>query len=119
MRPIVSDYSGDGRSVVVDWTRLTPYASTATFVSAVFDAQTIKPWTTAVWNGSAPTGTAVVLSVRYGNTAAPDGSWTSFVPVANGTIGGSSRYLQYRLELTSSDAGRTPVVTDVTVTFTP
>jgi hypothetical protein len=35
----------------------------------------------------------------------PDATWTAFSPVAAGNnIGGSSRYLQYRAELTSNPA---------------
>jgi hypothetical protein len=48
----------------------------------------------------------------------PDASWTAFTPAVNGAITGSSRYLQYRLDLSTTDVKQTPVVTDVTVGFT-
>ena len=58
-----------------------------------------------------------MLNVRYGDTALPDASWTPFTPVVNGAITGSSRYLQYRLDLSTTDVKQTPVVTDVNVGF--
>src|SRR5262249_46905047 len=77
-RPHASDYDGDGRALAVQWLHLTPYATSATFTSAVFDAAAPVNWTGAAWTGVTPTGTSVVLSVRSGNTAAPDGTWTAF-----------------------------------------
>ena len=121
LRPIVSDYSSDGNALRVDWLRLTPYASeqdgaaTATFTSAVFDASALVTWTTATWTGASPPGTAVALSVRYGNTAVPDASWTLFTPVS-GPINGVGRYLQYRVQMSTTDPGQTPVVNAVTLT---
>src|SRR5262249_7166500 len=38
MRPIASDYDGDGRVLAVQWLHLTTCATSATFTSAVFDA---------------------------------------------------------------------------------
>jgi len=56
----------------------------------------------------------VALSVRYGSTPAPDASWTAFAPVT-GSINGVARYLQYRLQLATTDVAQTPVVNDVTL----
>jgi hypothetical protein len=58
----------------------------------------------------------VIVSVRYGNSPVPDDTWTPFT-VVDGPLSASSRYLQYRLQLSSSDAARTPVVEDVTIRF--
>ena len=115
MRPVASDYNGDGNALRIDWMRLTPYASAATFTSGVFDAGVPATWTSAVWTGDAPAGTNVVLSVRSGNTATPDGTWTPFNPAVDGAILASARYVQYRLELSTTIPDRTPVVRDVTL----
>lgn len=118
MRPIVSDYLPGGAPVTVDWMRLTPYASASVFTSRVFDAIVPVNWTTASWTADLPAGTTVVLSVRTGGTAAPDGSWTSFTPVSasGGAINQTGRYAQYRLDLATSAAGQSPAVRDVTLT---
>jgi hypothetical protein len=49
--------------------------------------------------------------VRTGDTAIPDGTWTSFAPVSNGgAIAAGSRYIQYWAELTTTSGGATPVL---------
>ena len=56
------------------------------------------------------------MSVRFGDTPTPDGSWTAFVPVASSgaSISGNSRYAQYAATL--SDIGTaTPIIHDVTL----
>ncbi|HMF93194.1 MAG TPA: hypothetical protein VKE96_02820 [Vicinamibacterales bacterium] len=117
MRPIASDYDGDGRALAVQWLHLTPYATSATFTSAVLDAASTVNWTGAAWTGTTPTGTSVVLSVRSGDTAVPDGTWTAYTVAANGAINTTGRYLQYKLDLSTTDTGQAPVIADVTLTF--
>jgi len=58
------------------------------------------------------------LSVRFGNTATPDATWTAFTPVVNGSVSGVGRYAQYKLDLATTDARQTPAVADVTISFT-
>ena len=119
MRPTISDLTQDGSVLAVDWMRLTPYASLCSFESRVLDAGAPANWGTLAWTGSTPAGTNLALSYRIGNTSTPDGSWTSFVPVASSStaLAGNSRYIQYRATLTTGDPGQTPVLNDVTITY--
>ena len=119
VRPIASDYASDGTSLKVDWLRMTPYASAATYTSRIFDAAATVSWTGLTWTGEQPAGTSVVVSVRSGDTPTPDGSWTPFATVTNGTVNTRGRYLQYRVDLSTSNPARTPVVADVTVSYQP
>ena len=65
-----------------------------------------------------PSGTTLALSVRRGDTPTPDGSWSPFSPIANGeVVGGSSRYVQYRVEATSSTGDVTPTLSSVTLPY--
>jgi hypothetical protein len=115
MRPMASDYNGDGAPLKIDWMRLTPYAAASTYLSGIFDSNGGgATWIDAAWTGATPAGTAVVLSVRSGDSAVPDASWTPFT-VVTGSIDTTARYLQYRLQLSSSSTGQTPVVNDVTI----
>jgi hypothetical protein len=118
MRPLASDYITGGSSLVVDWLWMTPpYASTGIFTSRVFDALLSANWTSAAWNADLPSGTAIVVSVRTGDTATPDGSWTGWAIVpSGGAISASSRYIQYRATLTTSDPSQSPVLRDITIT---
>ena len=66
-----------------------------------------------------PAGTGVALSARTGNTATPDATWSAFSPIASsgGDIPGSSRYLQYRVQLTTSEPAVTPTLSDVSIAY--
>jgi Big-like domain-containing protein/purple acid phosphatase-like protein len=119
LRAIASDFTAGGPELSVDWVHVTPYPASGTFDSRVFDAGQQVDWNSLSWTVDTPAGTGVALSVRTGNTPTPDGSWSGFNPVGSsgGSIGGNSRYLQYRAELSSSDQDRTPTLSDVTASY--
>src|SRR6185369_10991251 len=64
-------------------------------------------------------GTSVAVSYRTGNTFVPDGSWSAFTPVASpgGAVTGTSRYLQYRAALSTTDPGQTAMLSSVTASY--
>jgi hypothetical protein len=117
MRPAISDFSTNTPAITVDWIHVTPYASQGTFESRILDAGAARSWTTASWLADVPAGTTLQLEQRQGNTAIPDGTWTAFTPIStNGaTIGGTSRYIQYRANLATTNDALTPVVKEVHV----
>jgi N,N-dimethylformamidase beta subunit-like, C-terminal/Domain of unknown function (DUF4082)/Bacterial Ig-like domain/Calx-beta domain/Bacterial Ig domain/Purple acid Phosphatase, N-terminal domain len=119
MRPIASDFTVGGNVPTVNWMRMSPYATSATFDSRVLDGGAMASWGSADWTSVTPANTSVALSARFGNTAVPDGTWTAFFPLsAPGTnnLSQTSRYLQYRAVLTSATAGQTPSLNDITFT---
>src|SRR5262249_39779681 len=88
-----------------------------TFYSRVFDALGPVNWATITWAKTTPPGTGVAISVRTGNSAVPDASWTDFAPIAApGGFIATSRYVQYKADLTTSDASITPSLDDTTIT---
>src|SRR6185436_14147671 len=111
---IPGSWFGTPHRFTIDWMRMSPYAGTSTYLSAIFDAAAVAAWNSAAWTGSTPAGTSVELAVRSGNSPAPDASWSGFV-VVNGPIDVTAQYLQYRLRLTTTAAGQTPAVNDVTL----
>ena len=117
MRPIISDIIGGAPNVVVNWIRLTPYAASSVFTSRVFDALVPVNWTSASWNADLPAGTSLVVSVRRGTTPTPDGTWTAWTPVATSgaAIGGTSRYIQYQVTLSTTDPAQSPALRDLTL----
>ena len=119
MRPIASDFNSGGSEVSVDWLRMSPYPASGTFQSRVFDAGQSANWGGLSWTADAPAGTGVAMSVRTGHTPTPDESWTEFTSIATsgGDIAGTSRYVQYRAELTTSDPMKTPALNDVTIEY--
>ena len=80
----------------------------------------MPPWTGATFDGvtSTPAGTAVAFEVRTGNTPTPDGTWSAFASIANGAdIPGTSRYIQYRATLSSTDPALTPSLASVSLGY--
>jgi hypothetical protein len=119
MRPLAINATLGGSVLSVDWMRMSPYATPATFLSRVFDAGGTMSWGTASWTSTTPAGTSVTISVRQGNTPTPDSTWTAFTPLAasGASIAGSSRYLQYSAVLTTADPSQTPALNSITITF--
>jgi Purple acid Phosphatase, N-terminal domain len=93
------------------------------FTSRVLDARAMVTWDRASWRADVPAGTSLRVSVRAGSTSEPDGTWTRFTPLAGSgaslaKILGSSRYIQYRVDLVSGDPARTPVLESIGFTYT-
>ena len=95
------------------------YAASGTYTSNVFDAGSTVDWTSMSWTAAAPAGTSVDLSYRTGDTAAPDVSWTTFTPVptSGSVLAGSSRYVQYRSTLATTNSAVSPTLADVSVAY--
>ncbi len=120
MRPIITDQNVGAQVNRIDWMRMSPYASTGTFDSRIFDGGSAVSWGTVTWSAETPAGTGVAISVRGGDTPAPDGFWGSFAPVTNGgSIGVSARYLQYRAMLSTTDVNLTPALNEISLRYTP
>jgi phosphodiesterase/alkaline phosphatase D-like protein len=115
MRPLISDFDVGGGNVSVNWMRMTPYATSGTFTSRVFDSGSVTNWGTATWNADVPAGTTQALSVRTGNSPTPDATWSNFTPLASSgsSVGASTRYLQYRVTSTTSNSSVTPTLRDI------
>ena len=114
-----SDFNSGGPGLSVDWLHLSPYPSSGTFLSRVFDAGQAADWGALSWHANAPPNTSVQISVRTGNSPTPDGTWSAFTPIASsgGDIPGNSRYVQYRAEPGSSDPSQTSTLSDVSIAY--
>jgi len=92
-------------AMALDWVRVGPYAATGTYTSKVFDASAPVTWGALTWDAAVPTGTTMVVKVRTGNTATPDGTWSAYTTVAasGGSIGATAkRYMQYQITFTTT-----------------
>ncbi len=119
MAVAASDYNAGGGTVTVDWVRMSPYASPGTFTSRVFDGGNGAQWQSLDATTTTPAGTSAAFETRSGESASPDGSWSSWQPVgAGGAIASpSARRLQYRATLTSSSPDATPAVARVAIGY--
>ncbi|MCB9316491.1 MAG: DUF4082 domain-containing protein [Lewinellaceae bacterium] len=115
MRPAISDLTNGGSVTLVDWIHTTPYAASGTFTSRAFDAGNVKDWAEVSWTADEPAGTTLTLYQRQGSTPVPDGTWTAFtqIPGNGANIGGTSRYIQYRADFTTSNTAVTAVLQEV------
>ena len=105
LRVIASDPTTAAPVLVVDWLRVAPYAAATTFTSAVVDAGATIGWDTLSRDVVLPSGTTMTIQVRSGpNANTESGAWTAWATVSATTnsITRSSRYLQYRLQFTST-----------------
>lgn len=113
----ISDYPAGGVGLTTDWIRASPYSTPGTFTSRVFDAGSIVSWGQVNWNEDVPANTSLSISIRKGNTAIPDGTWSAFTPVANAGIVGCSpaRYIQYKADFTTTSNNLTPKLKDISI----
>jgi methionine-rich copper-binding protein CopC len=103
---------GDGE-LTLSSGRLPAGGSTVRYTSRLLDARAMVTWDRAFWQAEVPAGATIRVSARAGSTSRPDGSWTPFTPLSGSGASlekalGSSRYIQYRVEMTTSDPTRTP-----------
>lgn len=117
---LASDAAVDGNVLVIDNVILSPYAGSGNFTSRVYDAGSSSQWGTFSATGSAPAPTSLVYSVRTGDTPTPDGTWSAFIPITSGSsVGATSRYIQYRASMVTSDTLYTSTVQQVIIQCAP
>jgi hypothetical protein len=98
------------------------FAQHGTLTGEVIDAKLVSRWGAISWQGDVPTGTKLTVSVRGGNVAEPDDTWSEWMPeqidpktaVANVP---SARYLQFRVTLGTGNPAITPSLHHLTVRY--
>jgi alpha-tubulin suppressor-like RCC1 family protein len=99
------------------------YASSGIYTSAVTDLEASRFFSNLSYNASVPINTAVTVDVRAGDNPTPDGTWTGWqTDIAdNGSLAflNSERYVQFQVNLSTTDTSITPDLDDVTFNFYP
>lgn len=115
-RAVVANQRVDGPPLDVEWMRVSPYAAAGSFTSRVLDAGATVEWTDATLRADVPAGTTMDLFVRTADVRRSGRGWSPWrrLPGPDAAVGGASRYLQYRADMATDDAGRTPVLRHVT-----
>lgn len=99
------------------------FATKGTYTSVPLDASQVARFGKVELHGTVPAQTAVTLSTRSGNTADPEqggwSKWSEETPAAEfiQITSPASRFLQYRITLTSQDAASTPTVEHVKLNY--
>ncbi|MBL8061825.1 MAG: DUF4082 domain-containing protein [Anaerolineales bacterium] len=118
MNVSVSDYQSGTPGLSVDWLRMSPpYASPCTFESRVFDAGEVADWLELTATQTTPSNTSIGFETRTGNTAAPDGTWSSWQVVNSPIASPNGRYAQYRATLGATDTNVTPILEQVAMSY--
>ena len=141
--PGFGDFDGDGRidlllgviSGVNFGVRNTGpyYANSPTppdgrYTSQVIDAGTHGGFTTLSYVTQIPSGTSLSVDIRAGDTPTPDASWdsascgswcTGIAPGGDISFLGTNRYVQYRINLVSTDGNLTPALYSIQANTSP
>jgi hypothetical protein len=93
-------------------------ATEGTVESRILKGAPLADWGRAYLEAETPTGTNVEFQFRTGSTETPDATWSPWTPpLRSGERPAlpSSRFAQFRLRLSSTRGGATPLVETVTV----
>jgi sugar lactone lactonase YvrE len=89
-------------------------AQAGVFESRIMDAKVVAGWGKISWRFTNPSGGAVKLSTRSGNTEKPDNSWSEwsapFAGPGQQITSPKARYLQWRAAFERGTSGSTPDV---------
>jgi hypothetical protein len=91
------------------------YVAKGSVLSEVIDAKLPCRWGSMTWQADVPNGTKLTVAVRGGNVSEPDATWSPWSaeqddPGQAVAHAPSSRYLQYRVSMATSDNGLSPVL---------
>lgn len=92
------------------------YQTSGTYTSGVMDAGEEVDWTDMEIESTTPTGTSVSYFTRSGNTGSPDGNWSDWAQVNSPIASPDGRYLQFRIDLATSDASVSPSIDSIILT---
>lgn len=90
------------------------------YVSSVFDAGATTEWYMIEWDAYQPSGTAVLVWVRTGNTPMPDQSWSEWQSVSNGSsipANLKAHYIQYKARLCFTNPCFLPMLEQMTIGY--
>ena len=119
MRALAANQRLGTEPLRIEWMRLSPYAPAGRFTSRVFDAGAPSVWESFSWDAGVPERTSLTMEVRTGDVARPGSSWSPWTPLGRSgdRVEATSRYLQYRAHLATTDPSWTPVLRRVTARY--
>jgi len=92
-----------------------------TLTSEPLDATMRAQWGSITWTADLPEGTSLRFSLRSGNSATPDDTWSDWSEEI--TSAGSevksppARFLQYKVEMLTRDGGTSPALSEVKIAY--
>ncbi len=101
--------------------RLMPhYAKQGSLISGERDMSVSSKWGKICWRAEVPEGTRISLQTRSGNTQRADSTWSQWSeeledPTGSQITSPSARFLQYRVNLSTSNQSATPLLKEVSI----
>lgn len=119
MRALAANMRLGGEPLRIEWMRLSPFAPAGSFTSRVFDAGGPSEWHAMTWDAGVPERTSLAMEARTGDVARPGRAWSPWrrLPSSGDVVGATSRYLQYRARLSTTDVSWTPALRRVAVGY--
>jgi len=94
---------------------------TGWFESSIYDAGGVADWKKISWVENKPTGTSIIVKARTGGDDNPyDGGWSDWYQHSNGAENAlmeNERYIQYRVELSTTAVAQTPELSEITLNY--
>ena len=126
-----ADINGDGSKDIlgaelttdeISWWDLASYSPSEALESSILDAGDVGEWNIFQSNSQEPSGTSVSFQFRSSNESTNMGAWSDTVTSAetplNGILADSTRFLQYKVILETSDPGTTPELEEISFSYT-
>ena len=125
-----ADVDGDGNADIlgaaynaddITWWDVMGYSSVGVLESSILDADSVDCWGNFASSGDEPAGTTLGFQFRSSNNSANMGAWSDTVftnTSLSGILADSTDFLQYRVILQTTDPTNTPVLNDVSFSYT-
>ncbi len=96
------------------------FVTSGTLLSSVYNGTVGVQWLSLDWSATVPALTGFRVQVRSGDTPETLGAWSSWITTPGTSLAAQSgRYIQYQIELSTSDTGVTPVLSDIHFHYVP
>ena len=103
-----------------------PRWTSGVYTSKVIDAGNHGGFTTLSYQTLVPSGTTLSVDIRAGDTSTPDASWTlggnwyqGITPGGDISVLGTHRYVQYRVNMATTNTGLTPRLYSIQANTSP
>ena len=126
-----ADVDGDGDADVlgaaygaadIAWWDVMGFSAAGTLESSILDAGTVDSWDLFTSSEEEPTGTSLGFQFRSSDDSDNMGTWSDTIFTAStdlsGILADLTDYVQYRAILQNTDPVNTPVLYDVTISYT-
>ena len=119
---LVGWYQGDTRYEDFEMNELVSgFGGAGDYTSNVVDSGISSTWSFVDWTTDEPVDTSASISVRTGDTATPDVSWTAYTPIVTSgdTANLIGRYAQYSVDFVSVDPLSSARLDDIMISCSP